>query len=128
MKVFNIIFCLLFLVSAVLQYNDADPYVWIPIYLYGAVLCYLAARSRYVPKAYFLGIAVCLIYAGYLLFFRGGVADWFQHHHTRDLVQSMKADKPWIEETREVGGLLIVALILGINWLAAARQQPKSQA
>jgi|SRR5690606_15965683 len=126
MKIFNIIFCLLFLVSAVLQYNDTDPYIWIPIYLYGAILCYLAIGNRYMPKAYQLGIVVCLIYAGYLLFLRGGVTDWYQHHHTSDLVQSMKADKPWIEETRELGGLLIVALVLGVNWWAATRRKQKN--
>lgn len=123
MKVFNIIFCFLFLISAALQYNDVDPYLWIPIYLYGAILCYLAAGKRYLPTAYLIGIVFCLAYSAYFLFFRGGVTDWYQHHHTRELVQQMKADKPWIEETRELGGLLILAVVLGINWLASAKQR-----
>lgn len=123
MKVFNIIFCILFLVAAALQYNDTDPYIWIPIYIYGAILCYLAVGRRYLPTAYLIGIICCLAYAAYFLFLRGGVTDWFQHHHTRDLVQHMQAEKPWIEETREVGGLFIVALALGINWLAAAKRR-----
>ncbi|SEL50190.1 transmembrane 220 family protein [Parapedobacter koreensis] len=123
MKIFNILFCILFLVSAALQYNDEDPYLWIPIYVYAAWLCYLAIGKRYPTKAYLLGIGVYAIYAIYLLFFRHEVLYWFQHEHTSALVQSMKADKPWIEETREVGGLLILIIVLSINWLSAKKRQ-----
>ena len=122
MKIFNLLFCFLFVISAILQYNDADPYIWAPIYLYGAVLCYLAARQRYLPIAYLIGLVCCLAYAGYTLFFLKGVTDWFQHHHTGELVQHMVADKPWIEETRELGGLLILASVLGINWLYSLKK------
>ena len=41
MKIFNIFFCVVFILFAVVQYNDPDPYLWIPIYLYPALLCYL---------------------------------------------------------------------------------------
>jgi Transmembrane family 220, helix len=51
MKIFNILFCILFIISAALQYNDPDPYVWMPIYLYGAALCWLAFRGKYYPSA-----------------------------------------------------------------------------
>jgi|SRR5690606_21224917 len=127
MKIFNIIFCVLFTISAALQYNDDDPFIWIPIYLYGAILCYLAVRGRYIARAYLLGIIGCLLYAGYLLFFSSGVTEWFQQHQTRELVLKMQADKPWIEETRELGGLIIVALVLGINWLAGKKRQKETK-
>lgn len=126
MKIFNIVFCCLFVISAALQYNDDDPFVWISIYLYGAVLCYFAARGRYLPGAYLLGISGCLLYAGYLLFLRDGVTEWFQHHEARELVLKMQAEKPWIEETRELGGLIIVVFVLGINWLARIKQRQKT--
>ena len=74
MKVFNLIFCLLFVISAVLQYNDPDPYIWIPIYMYGAVLCWLAFRNKFYPKAYLVGIIVYLVYAIGLFFWKNGVA------------------------------------------------------
>lgn len=50
LRLFNYLFAFLFLVSAGLQYNDPDPYLWMPIYLFGAVLCFLAARGRHYPK------------------------------------------------------------------------------
>ena len=121
MKVFNIICCIAFLASAVLQYNDEDPFIWIPLYLYGAWLCYLAARKRYLPNAYLLGLVVYLGYAIYLLFVSKEVVYWFGNHTTLDLVQSMKAEQPWIEETRELGGLLILSVALGINWFVAKK-------
>lgn len=123
MKIFNSIFAILFLVSAALQYNDSDPYLWIPLYLYGAWLCFMAAKGLYFPKAYVAGIAVYLLYALYLLFVEHGVTEWYGGHRTGELVQSMQADKPWIEETREFGGLLILALVLSVNLLAARRKR-----
>lgn len=121
MKFFNILFCILFLVSAALQYNDIDPYLWIPIYLYAAWLCYAAARNRYYPRAYLIGIVIYGALVAYYLVFKHGALDWFQHHETKDLVQSMKANKPWIEETREVMGLFILIVVLSIDWVAARK-------
>src|SRR5687768_16158955 len=99
MKVFNLIFCLLFVFSAALQYNDPDPYIWIPIYLFGAILCWLAFRGKYFPKLYLFGIIVYAAYAAYLFFEKDGVLDWYRDHQAENLVQSMKATKPWIEAT-----------------------------
>src|SRR5688572_28399619 len=99
MKVFNILFCFLFLISAGLQYNDPDPYIWMPIYLYGAVLCWLAFRNKYYPGAYLVGIVSFAAYALYFLFADNGVLDWIQKHDAENIAATMKATKPWIEET-----------------------------
>ena len=77
MKAFNYFFCAVFIVFAALQYNDPDPYLWIPIYLYAAVLCYLAAKGRFYPKANLTGILFYTIYAAYLLMDKNGVVSWF---------------------------------------------------
>jgi general stress protein CsbA len=120
MKVFNIIFIVLFVIFAALQYNDPDPYVWMPIYLYAAWLCYQAIKGRYNRTLYIIGLTVYGLYALYLLFDKTGVLDWIKEHHAENIVQTMKATKPWIEETREFGGLLIVIVVLLINmaWLS----------
>ena len=122
MKVFNLIFCLLFVFSAALQYNDPDPYVWMPIYLYGAVLCWLAFRGKYYPKAYIYGIVVYLVYAIGLFFWKNGVLDWVTKHNAEDIAATMKAEKPWIEETREFFGLLILVVVLLIDYFYAKRK------
>ena len=121
MKIFNLLFCLLFIFSAGLQYNDPDPYLWMPIYLYGAVLCWLALKNKFYPKAYLIGIAVYLLYAVIKIFQANGVIDWYNDHDSESLVQSMKAEKPWVENTREFGGLLILIIVLLINYFYARR-------
>src|ERR1044072_5654284 len=105
MKLFNLIFCVIFVLFAALQYNDPDPYIWIPIYMYAAILCWLAFRGKYFPKAYLAGIAVYLAYAGYLFFTKDGVLDWVTEHHAANIAETMQAEKPWIEDTREFFGL-----------------------
>jgi hypothetical protein len=117
MKIFNIFFCLVFILFAALQYNDPDPYVWMPIYLYAAVLCALAARNKFYPKAYWLGIAVYAVYATYKLFCKDGVLDWIRLHNEQNIAATMKAETPWVEETREFFGLVILIVVLFIDWL-----------
>jgi len=125
MKVFNIIFIVLFILFAALQYNDPDPYVWIPIYLYAAFLCYQAIKGRYQPVLYIIGLVVYIGYAVYLFFDKTGVLDWAQEHHAENIAQSMHAEKPWIEETREFGGLLIVVIVLVANMIWLRRKNRK---
>ena len=123
MKVFNIVSIIILVLFAALQYNDPDPFIWIPIYLYAALLCYRAIHKKYQPALYIGGLVVYLGYAVYLFFDKTGVLDWAKEHQSESLVQTMKAEKPWIEETREFGGLLIVIIILVINmfWLRKIR-------
>jgi Ca2+/H+ antiporter len=122
MKIFNLIFCLLFIFSAALQYNDPDPYVWMPIYLYGAVLCWLAFKNKFYPKAYLTGIIIYTVYAVGLFFWKDGVWDWMTQHHAEDIAATMKAEKPWIEETREFFGLVILIVVLLVNYFYAKRK------
>ncbi|MDB5061908.1 MAG: hypothetical protein JWP67_1751 [Mucilaginibacter sp.] len=116
MKIFNLIFCVLFVLFAALQYNDPDPYIWMPIYLYSAALCYQAAQKKFYLKAYLVGIVVYAAYAIYLFFDKTGVLDWVREHNSESMVQTMKAEKPWIEESREFFGLMILIVVIGINW------------
>lgn len=122
MKIFNLIFCLLFIIAAVLQYNDPDPYLWIPIYLYAAILCGLAAGQKYYPKLYLAGIVAFSAYAVYLLFTDEGMLDWISEHDAGNIAQSMKATKPWIENTREFFGLAIIITVLTVNYIDAKRK------
>jgi hypothetical protein len=123
MRLFNLIFVVVFVLFAALQYNDPDPYIWIPIYLYAAVLCWLAFKGKYYPRACLLGVVIYLGYAAYLFFTKDGVLDWAREHHAENLVQTMKAEKPWIEDTREFGGLLILIVVLLSDFFYARRKK-----
>ena len=127
MKILNLFFIALFLFSAVLQYNDPDPYLWIPVYLYGAFICFMAYQEKFVPALYIIGWAAYGVYALFLVFIRDGVISWWQEHEAEDIAQSMKAAKPWIEQTREFFGLLILILALTINWIWLRKRQAKNR-
>jgi hypothetical protein len=119
MKAVNSFFVVLFLISAALQYNDPDPYIWIPLYLYGAFLCWQATRKKYRQLLYVIGLGAYSLYAAYLFFDSTGVLSWYYEHDAENIAQSMKATKPWIEETREFFGLLLLllALVMNMIWL-----------
>ena len=116
MKIFNIFFCLTFILFAALQYNDPDPYIWVPIYLYTSVLCWMASRNKFYPKAYWAGILVYTAYAVYKIFDQNGLLDWIGKHHAENIAETMKAEKPWIEESREFFGLVILIGVLLITY------------
>lgn len=122
-KIFNIFFCIIFISFAGFQYNDPDPYLWMPIYLFGALLCALAAANKFYIRAYAAGIIIFGVYAGYLFFTKDGVLDWINDHQIENIAQTMKATKPWIESSREFFGLLILVIVLGINYLHAKKKE-----
>jgi hypothetical protein len=128
MKAFNLAFCFIFIAFAALQYNDPDPIIWVPIYLYTAVLCWMAARKRHHPVAYVIGIIVYGTYATYKIFDQNGVLDWFNVHHAENIAETMKAAKPWIEESREFFGLVILILVLAVNLIACLNARRKAKA
>lgn len=90
--------------------------------MYGAWLCWLAFRNKYYPKAYIFGSIVYLGYAAYLFFAKDGVLDWINLHNAEGIASTMKAEKPWIEETREFFGLVILIIVLLINFFYAKRK------
>ena len=113
----NVIFCLSFLVFAYLNLNDIDWYLWVPIYVAVAACCGLACFGMYYPNVYLGLTAFYLIYAIKLFFAKDGVRDWIVKYRTPSLVETMQAEKPFIEMTREFFGLLIISAALIIDYL-----------
>lgn len=87
-----------------------------PLYLYGALICFLALKN--------IQIRSYSAYAIYLLTETNGVIAWVNKYEAESLMQSMKATNPWIEETREFFGLIILifALLANRAWLYRATQ------
>ena len=127
MKIFNIIFIFIFIVFAGLQYNDPDPYVWMPIYLYAALLCWLSIKEKFYPKAYWVGFVVYGSYALYKMFDENGLIDWIRKHNAENIAGTMKAESPWVEETREFFGLVIVITVLAINYIYSSVLKRKAK-
>jgi len=121
MKPFNYAFAGIYLVFALLQINDPDSYIWIPIYGVVALTSFLNARGRFDAFSHWGILAFSTIYGIKLLIETDGAMDWFNKYNAENLVQSMKATKPWIENAREFGGLLIIVLTTTVNLIAQPR-------
>jgi len=120
MKIFNIIFAVLFLGFAALQYNDPDPYVWIPIYAGMVVVCLLAIQKR---SYKLLTIILAIIYVGYAAILSPALVTWWQSEDRGLLFDDLaKMQFPYIEETREFLGLMICLGVLAINHFVLAKK------
>jgi hypothetical protein len=109
----NGIMAALFVFSAVVQVNDPDPLRWILLYGLAALVCVLEARRTMPWPVAAAAAAVALVAA--VLIARdldfAPVASLFEQWEMRDTS---------IEETREVGGLLIVAAWMTVVAAVAA--------
>lgn len=116
MIILNSILTLTFVYFAYLNLNDPDAWLWVSIYLFAAICCGAAVFGRYYPFTYLILISFYLIYAVYLFFAKDGTLDWIRKYHMENIAASMQATKPYIEQTREFFGLLIVSTALLINY------------
>jgi hypothetical protein len=110
-----------FLLSALVQINDPDPLPWIAVYGAAAALCGVALLGRGGRLAPVALLLVSLAAAAPLAPRVVGRA------RVADVVGSMEATNPLVEETREMLGLLIIA-----TWMASlawrARGAPRAHA
>jgi len=117
MKLINILLSLLFLLFAVVQYNDPDPWLWIFLYGYIAAISGFAALGKYNKPIIGVGIAICIAGLGFLL---PDFINWF-NTGAESIVESMKTEKPHIELTREFLGLGVCLLVLVFHWKKATK-------
>ena len=62
----------------------------------------------------------------YLFDAQDGVISWATKHHFDSLTRSMLASAPWIENTREFGGLFIMLVVCAVN-LYFSKQQVSAE-
>jgi len=106
--VINTVFLVIYLLSAAVQYNDPDPERWILVYLSAALMCilqYRRRRQRLLPPLMFV---LSLLWIGSLL---PGIIG---HATPAEVFASLTMQTRAVEEARECGGLLLVALWAGI--------------
>jgi hypothetical protein len=108
MKIVNTLLCFMFLLFLAVQYNDPDPFLWMPIYGFVAWVCGLAALKKYNNTLIVIGLSILSIYT--LTYVPDFIA-WIKMGMP-NLVETMKAQKSYIELTREFGGLVICDAVL----------------
>lgn len=106
-RITNLILALLFTLFVYFQLNDPDPVVWVLIYGYVAIIGFLAFAQKFYK---WLIIAGLVLFSSGVLYLLPSVYDWLSNHSEVSLLYGMAADKPYIEESRECGGLFIALL------------------
>ncbi len=109
MKTLNLILAGLFLLFAIVQLNDPDPWGWTAMYAFVAAVCGFAAFGKTNRYVLWAGIAVALAWMAFLL---PEFINWVKMG-APNIATSMKAETPYVEFTREFLGLLICLGALG---------------
>ncbi len=119
MKLTNWILAVLFALFAVVQYNDLDPWLWILMYGYVAVVCGFAALGKWNNYVILAGLAVSLTWGVLLV---PEFVKWLKMG-LPNIAGQMKAESPHIEFTREFLGLAIcVATLAWQFWLSKRKR------
>lgn len=113
----NAIMLVMFLFSAAVQYNDPDPFVWMAIYIAGAIVCVVEIRRRTPPG---LPATLALIALGWsaTIAYRARdvpISALFAEWEMRNLR---------VEEAREMYGLLILGLWMIVIVAVRHRRSP----
>jgi hypothetical protein len=119
MKIVNIVLSILFLLFLGVQYNDPDPYLWMPIYGFVAWMCGLAALQKPNKTLILIGLGILSVYT--LTYIPDFIA-WIKMGMP-NIVETMKAEKSYIELTREFGGLVVCDVVLAWQYLQAKKNE-----
>ena len=110
LKVLTGFLSLMFLVFAIVQYNDPDPGLWILVYGAMFLACAASVFDRY-SSPLMIGMV-----GGYLVLSAlhvEGMLAWLNSSHRKEIFDDVaKMQYPYIEEAREFLGLLICLLVL----------------
>ena len=103
MKIPSISIALIFGLFAILQYNDPDYYIWIPVYGSVSFLAFSKAVGR--PKKFF-ALLLAIGLGVWMMTYIPSIVDWIQMGMP-NIAGSMKAESPHIELVREFLGLFM---------------------
>jgi len=109
MRILNFFISLVFVLFAGWQYNDPDPFIWVPIYGFVALEYGLAAFNKRLPYRVLLAGTVLLTI--FMLTYIPDLFRWIQMGEP-SIVESMQAERPWVELTREGFGLMLCVTFL----------------
>jgi len=107
----------IFLLFALVQYNDPDFYIWVPAYLLVSILIILYDRGKPINRAFLIA---AVGYAVWMFTYIPNLIHWIQEG-LPSITGTMKAESPFIEFVREFFGLAICLLATVIYWKKSRR-------
>jgi hypothetical protein len=104
----NILFLIIYVLSAAVQYNDPDGILWATVYLCAAGMCAAKIRNkmqRWLPPVL---LAISLVWIGFL------VPRIVGQTSLTEIFASISMQTKAVEEAREIGGLFLITLWAGV--------------
>ena len=111
MKIVNWIFCCLFFLSAVFQYNDPDPVIWILMWGAAGAACLFFGIGK-LPMA--LPVAMAAIGLIWALALFPKILETSADIRWREVFMQASMSNITVEWVREMGGLLIISAWMGV--------------
>ena len=112
MRVLYIILSVLFTLFAVVQFNDLDPWFWVSYYLFIALLAGAASFGKYNKYAVLAALAISVVE----LFSLFPEFQTWLNDGMPSIVESMKAETPYVEFVREFLGLFVGVVAIVFIW------------
>ena len=102
-KIIHIRVAFVFIVFAIVQWNDPDPLLWILLYIYVAFCILMFVFTEKSKYPLLIGVIICLIIS---VSYIPDVLNWFKDGMP-SIVGSMKAENLYIGLVREFFGALL---------------------
>lgn len=109
MRILHYVLAVAFFVMAGLQFNDPDPIYWVAIYGGTGLIALGKGFGRF--SEFWAAIAIGGAVAG-LVIAIPGVLNFIDFGNVDELFGKMTASRPYVESTREFGGLMICLIVL----------------
>lgn len=119
MRYIHLVVSLLFLLFGIVQYNDPDFFIWIPIYLFVTFISYASFKGLSFTKFVLVGLAVLGVWT---ITYMPSFITWIKDGMP-SVTGTMKAESPYVEHVREFGGLFI-SLITTIAYYFIHKKTP----
>jgi hypothetical protein len=120
MRYFSGLFFLLFILFAIVQYNDPDAWLWILIYFFCAAASAMVFFGRYHLPALLIGSLGFLVYA--IVLFPGDTRGWVE---AEQINRALTMHLPFVEEARESFGLMLSAAVFSVYFIVGLRKKRK---
>jgi hypothetical protein len=123
MKILNLILAGLFVLFAVVQLNDPDPFFWTAIYGVMGAISFFAAYKKFNIWV-MLAVLAVLIFELFSLF--PSISSWV-NQGMPNIAKTMKAEEPHIEFVREFLGLGICLIALLFHYFIFRRKSMQNE-
>lgn len=118
-RIFDIIIAIVFVVFAVVQWNDPDPWLWMLIYIYVALSIILFVFTDKSSLWLLVGILFCLVLS---INYVPDVLQWVEDGMP-SIVASMKAESKYIELVREFFGTILALVTFSFYYYIDRRKR-----